>query len=98
MGALIRFIFEIIVIMWLIRVLLRFVAPFLFTSIARKAQRQAEEFYQQQQRQYQYQQNQYQHSQPKGSIHVDYVPPTATEKRKPKLDNAGDFVDYEEVN
>ena len=94
MGALIKFIFEVIIILWLIRVVLRFAAPFLFTSIARKAQKQAEEFYAQQQRQqYQYQQSQHQST---GSIHVDYVKPQ-NEKRKPKLDNAGDFVDYEEV-
>lgn len=33
---------------------------------------------------------------PEGTISVDYVPPVKPEKT-PKLDNAGEFVDYEEV-
>ena len=32
---------------------------------------------------------------PEGTISVDFVPPPT--KKKPKLDNAGDFIDYEEV-
>jgi hypothetical protein len=32
---------------------------------------------------------------PEGTISVDYVPPQP--KKKPKLDSAGDFVDYEEI-
>ncbi len=32
---------------------------------------------------------------PEGTISVDYVPPK--ERKKPKLDNAGDFVDYEDL-
>lgn len=32
---------------------------------------------------------------PEGTISVDFVPPTP--KKKPKLDQAGDFVDYEEL-
>lgn len=43
------------------------------------------------------QQRNYQSTQrkPEGTISVDYIPPQ--EKKKPKLDKAGDFVDYEEV-
>lgn len=33
---------------------------------------------------------------PEGTISVDYVPPVKPEKA-PKLDKAGEFVDYEEV-
>lgn len=33
---------------------------------------------------------------PEGTISVDYVPPVKPDKA-PKLDNAGEFVDYEEV-
>ena len=32
---------------------------------------------------------------PEGTLSVDFVPPAP--KKKPKLDNAGDFVDYEEI-
>jgi len=32
---------------------------------------------------------------PEGTLSVDFVPPTP--KKKPKLDQAGDFVDYEDV-
>ncbi len=32
---------------------------------------------------------------PEGTISVDFVPPQP--KKKPKLDSAGEFVDYEEV-
>ena len=32
---------------------------------------------------------------PEGTLSVDFVPPLS--KKKPKLDNAGDFVDYEEI-
>ena len=33
---------------------------------------------------------------PEGTISVDYVPPTKPIKQ-PKLDDAGEFIDYEEV-
>ncbi len=33
---------------------------------------------------------------PEGTVSVDYVPPVKPHKQ-PKLDDAGEFVDYEEV-
>ena len=47
------------------------------------------------QQQQAYQQYQSQSVKPEGTVSVDFVPPAP--KKKPKLDNAGDFVDYEEV-
>lgn len=41
------------------------------------------------------QRNSQQQGKPEGTISVDFVPPAP--KKKPKLDNAGDFVDYEDV-
>ncbi len=41
------------------------------------------------------QNNNQQSARPEGTISVDFVPPPP--KKKPKLDNAGDFIDYEEV-
>lgn len=43
-----------------------------------------------------YQKYQGTYQKPEGTISVDYVPPVKPEKT-PKLDNAGEFVDYEEV-
>lgn len=43
----------------------------------------------------QQQANQQQSTKPEGTISVDFVPPN--EPKKPKLDQAGDFVDYEEL-
>ncbi len=35
-------------------------------------------------------------SKPEGTISVDFMPPYP--KKKPKLDKAGDFVDFEEID
>ena len=60
----------------------RLLLPIFFQKVMAKAQNQANRRYQQQ------------HNQtPEGRIRVDYMPP----KEKSRGDNAGDFVDYEEV-
>ena len=47
------------------------------------------------QQQQAYQQQTNNPEKPEGTLSVDFVPPTP--KKKPKLDQAGDFVDYEDV-
>ena len=62
--------------------------PFLF----KKAVHKMKEKMSQQQQAYQQTNNP---EKPEGTLSVDFVPPTP--KKKPKLDQAGDFVDYEDL-
>lgn len=61
--------------------LARILLPIVLQNIITKAQNQANQRYQQQ------------NPTPDGRIKVDYMPP----KPKSKSDDAGDFVDYEEI-
>lgn len=86
--ALLRFLIIAICVIYLLRALARIFLPFLFKKMVNNMQEKMNN----QQTGYQ----NYQQQKPEGTISVDFVPPTKT-KKKPKLDNAGDFVDYEEV-
>ena len=77
-----------ICVLYIIRVLARIFLPFLF----KKAVHKMKEKMSQQQQAYQQTNNP---EKPEGTLSVDFVPPTP--KKKPKLDQAGDFVDYEDV-
>ncbi len=88
--ALLRFLIIAICVIYILRVLARIFLPFLFKKVVSNMQ---EKMNNQQAGYQQYQQAQ---NKPEGTISVDFVPPTKTIK-KPKLDNAGDFVDYEDV-
>lgn len=82
MGPLLRFLFIVITVLWLIRVVVRLLIPVLFQQLVNKSRQQAGSQSQSNRR-------------PEGSIHVDYIPPQA---REPKpIDKAGDFIDYEEI-
>ncbi|TSJ40248.1 DUF4834 family protein [Mucilaginibacter corticis] len=84
MEELIRFIFIVIAILYIVRAIVRWALPMLFQSVVNKAQ-------QQQQQQTNYNRPP---EQPTGRIKVDYVP----KENKGKFpDNEGEFVDYEEV-
>lgn len=89
MEELLRFIFVAIGLLYLVRAIFRWLIPALFQGMVNKAQQQ-------------YNQNNYQNQsrrskEPTGRIKVDYIP-EKKEKDKAKFsDNAGDFVDYEEV-
>jgi cytoskeletal protein RodZ len=85
----IRFLIIAISVLYIIRVLARIFLPFLFKKAVNKMQ---EKMSQQQQA---YQQQSNNPTKPEGTLSVDFVPPTP--KKKPKLDQAGDFVDYEDV-
>lgn len=79
--GLLKFLFITICILWLIKMIVRLLLPILFQNIITKAQNQANQRYQQQ------------NPTPDGRIRVDYMPP----KSKSKVDDEGDFVDYEEI-
>ena len=88
--GLIRFLIIAISIIYIIRILARIFLPFLFKKAVNKMQEKMN----QQQGGYQ-PPNSGAQKKPEGTISVDFVPPTP--KKKPKLDQAGDFVDYEEL-
>ena len=74
----------VIVVLYIIKALVRFLLPMLFQSVVNKAQEQ----HQNQQRNYSSQ------KQPEAKIKVDYIPET----HKAKVpDSEGDFIDYEEI-
>ncbi len=84
MEELIRLVFIIIAILYIVRAIVRWLLPMLFQGMVNKAQ-------QQQQNQ---QQNYKTRQKPTSGIKVDYVP----ENKKGKFpDSEGEFVDYEEV-
>lgn len=83
--GLLRFIFIIICIIWIIRFVLRILIPLLFQNLVNKAQQQT----------HQYRQPNYQQRKPEGVIKVEYVPPKPKEARA--ADKAGEFIDYEEI-
>lgn len=88
--GLLRFLLITIFVLYIVRVLARIFLPFLFRKAAERMTENMNGQGGQQQRNYQTTQRK-----PEGTISVDYIPPQ--EKKKPKLDKAGDFVDYEEV-
>jgi hypothetical protein len=87
--GLFRFLIIAICVLYLIRVLARIFLPFLFKKVVHNMH---EKMKNQQQG---YTDNMKNNAKPEGTISVDYVPPQP--KKKPKLDSAGDFVDYEEI-
>jgi hypothetical protein len=89
MGALLKFLIITICILYIIRILARIFLPFLFKKAMNKMQEKM-----QQQGGFRYQRQQSYERKQEGSIKVDYVPP---QKKEPKLDNAGDFIEYEEI-
>jgi hypothetical protein len=87
--GLFRFLIIAICVLYILRVLARIFLPFLFKKVVSNMQ---EKMNNQQQG---YADNRNSNAKPEGTISVDFVPPIP--KKKPKLDNAGDFVDYEEI-
>jgi hypothetical protein len=80
--AILKFLFITICILWLIKMIARLLLPIAFQKMMSKAQNQANQRYHKQ------------HNQnPDGRIRVDYMPP----KEKNRGDQAGDFVEYEEI-
>ncbi len=80
--ALLKFLFIAICVLWLLKMVARVLLPVFFQKMMTKAQNQANQRYQQQH-----------NPAPDGRIRVDYMPP----KEKNPSDDAGDFVEYEEI-
>jgi Domain of unknown function (DUF4834) len=87
--GLLRFLIIAIAVIYILRILGRIFLPFLFKKAVSKMQDKMNE------QQQAYQNGHTATEKPQGTISVDFVPPPP--KKKPKLDQAGDFVDYEEV-
>jgi hypothetical protein len=87
--GLLRFLIIAISIIYILRILGRIFLPFLFKKAVSKMQ---DKMHEQQQA---YQNGNAATEKPQGTISVEFVPPAP--KKKPKLDQAGDFVDYEEL-
>lgn len=84
MGRLLDFLFIAIFILYIIRVLGRFLMNSLFQSVVNKAQEQ----------QNNQQHNYNQQSKPDNKVRIDHIP----EKPKNRVpDSEGDFIDYEEI-
>jgi len=80
--GLLKFLLITICVLWLIKMIFRLALPYLFQSLVNKAQQQAGQYQQPPQQ-----------KRADGRIRVDYVPP----KTKTNGDNAGDFIEYEEI-
>ena len=79
---LLKILFIIISVLWLLKMIARLLLPVLFKKLISKVQNQATQHYQDQT------------PRPDGKIKVDFIPPRLKEE---KLNKAGDFVDYEDV-
>jgi uncharacterized protein YjeT (DUF2065 family) len=82
MGALIKFLFIAVLVLYIIRLLFRWLFPVVLKNMVNKVQQQAEN------------QARQRNPKPEGSISIDYVPP---QPKHGNADKLGDFVDYEEL-
>lgn len=92
MGFL-KFLFIAIVVLTLIRMAITRLLPWALRRFARKMQEKAFGSYQQPPNQSSHQYTK--KRKPEGKINIDYVPPQA--KPNPGTQNAGEFVDFEEI-
>jgi hypothetical protein len=88
--GLFKFLIIAICVLYILRALARIFLPFLFKKVVMNMQ---EKMHNQQQG---YTDSRSNNSKPEGTISVDFMPPYP--KKKPKLDKAGDFVDFEEID
>jgi hypothetical protein len=82
--GLIQFLLYFILVIWILRVLLRLFLPILFKQLIKKMQKKAQEAYAPPQ----------EPKRKEGTIQVDHVPP---KKKGSKAEQAGEFVDFEEI-
>ncbi|PJJ80403.1 DUF4834 family protein [Mucilaginibacter auburnensis] len=80
-----RFLIICILLLYVVRLLFRYLAPILFQSLVNKAQ----------QGQQNYGRPNQANNNPTGRIKIDYIPEEATKSKVP--DTEGDFVDYVEI-
>ncbi|TZF82241.1 DUF4834 domain-containing protein [Pedobacter sp. BS3] len=81
--GLLRFLFICICLLWIIRMVARFVLPLIFQNLVNKAQQPNQSY------------NKKSYRQPDGKVRIDYIPPKDKEARA--ADKAGEFIDYEEI-
>lgn len=92
--GLLKFLFIIIAVLWLVRVVARLLFPWAMRKMTEKVMGDTR-------RQYQYKSTTFRGSgpdnrhQPDGKIRIDYMPPQ--DKPKNGAKNAGEFVDFEEI-
>lgn len=82
--GLIQFLLYFILVVWILRVLLRLFLPLLFKQLIKKMQKKAQDAYAPPQ----------ESSRKEGSIQVDHIPP---KRKSKKAEQAGEFVDFEEI-
>jgi len=93
--GLIKFLFVAILVLWILRVLVARLLPWILRSFARKMQEQAYKEFQAQSQQ-RSRQNPRQHQrQTEGKINIDYIPPQPSNHNG--ANQAGEFVDFEEI-
>lgn len=80
--ALLKYIFIVVMILWIIRILIRLIFPVVLRNAFGNVQNQAAG------------QQQTRSRRPEGSISIDYMP---KKEKKGNSDKLGDFVEYEEV-
>ncbi|WP_036602351.1 DUF4834 family protein [Olivibacter sitiensis] len=98
---LLKVLFIAILIMWIVRILFLRLLPYLlakfFVNLQRKAQYQQQGYGYtgQNNGSYAHTRDDYTRASQQGKVKIDYIPPQA--KRKASTNNAGEFVDYEEI-
>ena len=86
--GLLKFLFISILILWLLKMLVKFLLPYFFQKMVKKAQQQAGN-------PHSHHDKRQQQRRPAGKLSIDYIPPKDKEARA--ADKAGDFVDFEEI-
>jgi len=81
-------------ILWVLKILVRFLFPYLMATFVGKMQREAQKQYDRQRGQY----TQEYSTKPDGKVRVDYVPPKLEKDRPFTSGKAGEFVDFEEIS
>lgn len=98
MQFLLKFLLIAICVFWLLRLVARLLFPWALRKASEKMMGDAQQQFQGSQQQYNYQgQNQRRKGRDsEGKVHIDYVPPK--ERTGKGANNAGEFVDFEEVD
>lgn len=91
--GLLKILLIIILVLWLLRMLVTILFPYLMALFVGKMQRDAQRHYQHQSGGA-YDANP---SQPDGKIRIDYVPPKHTKDKPSTNGGVGEFVDFEEI-
>lgn len=91
--GLLKILLIVILILWVLRLVVTMLFPYLMATFVGKMQREAQKQYEQQTGNY----SQEQAPKPDGKVRIDYVPPKSTKKSPSSNGKAGEFVDFEEI-